>query len=286
MPLLGAHMSVAGGIYKAAEESEAHLCQTVQVFTKNASQWKGKPLSQEDIDNFRRAARKANLKHNLSHNSYLINLASPDDEMFAKSIEAFVDEMQRAEQLELDYLVAHPGSHLKTGEEAGISRIANGLDEIHRRCPDFKVMILLEITAGQGTNLGCKFEHMAGILKLSKHAEKLGICFDTCHAFAAGYPLFPKADYDATWQEFDTLIGIKKLKAFHLNDSKKGLGSRVDRHEHIGKGALGIEPFRLILNDPRFASLPMVLETPKEEGDNHDMDGVNLTVLRNLISAR
>lgn len=286
MPLLGAHMSVAGGIYKAAEESEAHLCQTVQVFTKNASQWKGKPLSQEDIDNFRRAARKANLKHNLSHNSYLINLASPDDEMFAKSIEAFVDEMQRAEQLELDYLVAHPGSHLKTGEEAGIARIANGLDEIHRRCPDFKVMILLEITAGQGTNLGCKFEHMAGILKLSKHAEKLGICFDTCHAFAAGYPLFPKADYDATWQEFDTLIGIKKLKAFHLNDSKKGLGSRVDRHEHIGKGALGLEPFRLILNDPRFASLPMVLETPKEEGDNHDMDGVNLTVLRNLISAR
>ena len=286
MPLLGAHMSVAGGIYKAAEESEAHLCQTVQVFTKNASQWKGKPLSQEDIDNFRRAAKKANLKHNLSHNSYLINLASPDDEMFAKSIEAFVDEMQRAEQLELDYLVAHPGSHLKTGEEAGIARIANGLDEIHRRCPDFKVMILLEITAGQGTNLGCKFEHMAGILKLSKHAEKLGICFDTCHAFAAGYPLFPKADYDATWQEFDTLIGIKKLKAFHLNDSKKGLGSRVDRHEHIGKGALGLEPFRLILNDPRFASLPMVLETPKEEGDNHDMDGVNLTVLRNLISAR
>lgn len=286
MPLLGAHMSVAGGIYKAAEESEAHLCQTVQVFTKNASQWKGKPLSQEDIDNFRRAARKANLKHNLSHNSYLINLASPDDEMFAKSIEAFVDEMQRAEQLELDYLVAHPGSHLKTGEEAGIARIANGLDEIHRRCPDFKVMILLEITAGQGTNLGCKFEHMAGILKLVKHTEKLGICFDTCHAFAAGYPLFPKADYDATWQEFDTLIGIKKLKAFHLNDSKKGLGSRVDRHEHIGKGALGLEPFRLILNDPRFASLPMVLETPKEEGDNHDMDGVNLTVLRNLISAR
>ncbi|MEY4613896.1 MAG: Endonuclease 4 [Planctomycetota bacterium] len=286
MPLLGAHMSVAGGIYKAAEESEAHLCQTVQVFTKNASQWKGKPLSQEDIDNFRRAARKANLKHNLSHNSYLINLASPDDGMFAKSIEAFVDEMQRAEQLELDYLVAHPGSHLKTGEEAGISRIAHGLDEIHRRCPDFKVMILLEITAGQGTNLGCKFEHMAGILKLAKHAEKLGVCFDTCHAFAAGYPLFPKADYDATWQEFDTLIGIKKLKAFHLNDSKKGLGSRVDRHEHIGKGALGLEPFRLILNDPRFASLPMVLETPKEEGDNHDMDGVNLTVLRNLISAR
>jgi deoxyribonuclease-4 len=286
MPLLGAHMSVAGGIYKAAEESEAHLCQTVQVFTKNASQWKGKPLTQEDIDNFRRAAKKADLKHNLSHNSYLINLASPDDEMFAKSIEAFVDEMQRAEQLELDYLVAHPGSHLKTGEEAGIARIANGLDEIHRRCPDFKVMILLEITAGQGTNLGCKFEHMAGILKLVKHAEKLGICFDTCHAFAAGYPLFPKADYDATWQEFDTLIGIKKLKAFHLNDSKKGLGSRVDRHEHIGKGALGLEPFRLILNDPRFASLPMVLETPKEEGDNHDMDGVNLTVLRNLISAR
>lgn len=286
MPLLGAHMSVAGGIYKAAEESAAHQCQTVQVFTKNASQWKGKPLTQEDIDNFRRAAKKADLKHNLSHNSYLINLASPDDEMFAKSIEAFVDEMQRAEQLELDYLVAHPGSHLKTGEEAGISRIANGLDEIHRRCPDFKVMILLEITAGQGTNLGCKFEHMAGILKLVKHAEKLGICFDTCHAFAAGYPLFPKADYDATWQEFDTLIGIKKLKAFHLNDSKKGLGSRVDRHEHIGKGALGLEPFRLILNDPRFASLPMVLETPKEEGDNHDMDGVNLTVLRNLISAR
>ena len=285
MPLLGAHMSVAGGIYKAAEESAAHQCQTVQVFTKNASQWKGKPLTQEDIDNFRRAAKKAELKHNLSHNSYLINLASPDDELFAKSIEAFVDEMERAEQLELDYLVAHPGAHVKTGEEAGIKRIAQGLDEIQRRCTDFKVMILLEITAGQGSTLGYKFDHMGQIFKQTKHADKLGICFDTCHAFAAGYPLFPKVDYDATWQEFDTLIGINKLKAFHLNDSKKGLGSRVDRHEHIGKGALGLEPFRLILNDPRFANLPMVLETPKEEGDNHDMDGVNLTALRDLLQS-
>jgi len=283
MPLLGAHMSVAGGVSKAVEASITYQCQTVQIFTKNASQWKGKPLSQEEISGFRKGVKEAGLKQILSHNSYLINLASPDDELFGKSIEAFVDEMERAEQLELDYLVAHPGAHVKSGEEAGIKRIALGLDEIQRRCSNFKVMILLEITAGQGTTLGYRFEHMSQIFQQAKHPEKMGICFDTCHAFAAGYSLFPKVDYDATWNQFEDSIGINKLKAFHLNDSKKGLGCRVDGHEHIGRGALGLEPFRLILNDKRFSGLPMVLETPKEEGENKDMDGVNLTMLRKLM---
>lgn len=283
MPLFGAHMSVAGGMCNAVEDSIRHGCGTVQVFTKNASQWKGKPLVKDDILAFRKAIQSAGLKKNLSHNSYLINLGSQDDAMFAKSVDAMVDEMERAEALELDYLVAHPGSHLGAGEEAGLKRIACGLDETQARCKGFKVKLLLEITAGQGTNLGWRFEHIASILHQVKAPELLGVCFDTCHAFAAGYAMGTKSEYESTFQQFDEIIGLKKLLAFHVNDSKKKLGSRVDRHEHIGKGEMGLEPFRFLVNDKRFTKIPMVLETAKEEGDNENMDAINLGTLKKLV---
>lgn len=283
MPLFGAHMSVAGGMCNAVADSIRHACDTVQVFTKNASQWKGKPLAQADVQAFRRAIQDAGLKKNLSHNSYLINLASQDELAFAKSLEAMVDEVKRAEDLGLDYLVAHPGSHLGAGEEVGLATIAQGLDQVHDRCKGFRVKILLEITAGQGTNLGNRFEHIGSILQQVKQPERLGVCFDTCHAFAAGYAMGTKEEYEATFQKFDEAIGLNKLLAFHVNDSKKKLGSRVDRHDHIGKGEMGLEPFRFLVNDKRFEKHPMILETPKEEGEDEDMDSVNLRQLRELV---
>lgn len=283
MPLFGAHMSVAGGMCNAVADSIRHACDTVQVFTKNASQWKGKPLAQADVQAFRRAIQDAGLKKNLSHNSYLINLASQDELAFAKSLEAMVDEVKRAEDLGLDYLVAHPGSHLGAGEEVGLATIAQGLDQVHDRCKGFRVKILLEITAGQGTNLGNRFEHIGSILQQVKQPERLGVCFDTCHAFAAGYAMGTKEEYEATFQKFDEAIGLNKLLAFHVNDSKKKLGSRVDRHDHIGKGEMDLEPFRFLVNDKRFEKHPMILETPKEEGEDEDMDSVNLRQLRELV---
>jgi deoxyribonuclease-4 len=285
MPLFGAHMSVAGGLHNAVLISQAHGCETVQLFTKNANQWNARDLTYEEVKTFRRILRKSRLRYPMAHDSYLINLASPDDLLHRRSIDAFTIEVQRAERLGLRYLVTHPGAHVGSGEEAGLARVAGALDEVHRRCPGFRVKILLETTAGQGTTLGCRFEHLARILKLVAEPKRLGVCLDTCHVFAAGYALSPKADYAATMREFDRHIGLKQLRAFHLNDSLKALGSRVDRHAHIGRGCLGLQPFRLLVNDPRFRDRPMVLETPKEEGDNDDMDRVNLGVLRGLVDS-
>jgi deoxyribonuclease-4 len=192
--------------------------------------------------------------------------------------------MQRAERLGIRYLVTHPGAHVGSGDEAGLQRVAAALDEVHRRCDGYKVMVLLETTAGQGTTLGHRFEHLARIIELVEQPRRLGVCLDTCHVFAAGYPLAPAPAYQATFAEFDRVIGLSRLKAFHVNDSLKPLGSRVDRHAHIGKGCLGAEPFRLLVNDPRFRDRPMILETPKEEGENKDMDAVNLAMLRGLLA--
>jgi deoxyribonuclease-4 len=177
----------------------------------------------------------------------------------------------------------HPGAHVGSGEETGVARVAAALDEVHRRCPKFRVKVLLENTAGQGTTLGWRFEHLAAILKAVAEPKRLGVCLDTCHTFAAGYALAPAKEYQATMREFDRVIGLKRLRVFHLNDSLKPFGSRVDRHAHIGKGCIGLEPFRLLVNDPRFDDRPMLLETPKEEGDNDDMDAVNLATLRGLV---
>jgi deoxyribonuclease IV len=283
MPLFGAHTSIAGGCHNALLAARNHGCETVQLFSKNANQWQARNLTDAEVALFRRTLRQTRLRYPMVHDSYLINLASPDEALYRKSIEAFVEEVRRAELLGVRYLITHPGAHLDSGEEAGLKRVASALDEVHRRCPEYRVMVLLETTAGQGTTLGHRFEHLARIIEQVKEPERLGVCLDTCHVFAAGYALAPEAEYRKTMREFDRVIGLKRLKAFHVNDSLKPFGSRVDRHAHVGRGQLGLEPFRLLVNDRRFRNRPMVLETPKEEGGAKDMDAVNLATLRGLV---
>jgi deoxyribonuclease IV len=283
MPYFGAHMSAAGGTFKALEAAVKFGMTTCQLFTKNNNQWAGKVQTPDEVATFRKTLKASGLKFPTAHDSYLINLASPDEALWQKSVDAFTDELRRAEALGLSYLVMHPGAHMGTGEESGLERVAAGLDECHERCPKFKVKVLVELTAGQGTSLGYRFEHLATIFDLVTESRRLGVCLDTCHVFAAGYELGTREKYEATFREFDRIIGLKELKAFHLNDSKKPLGSRVDRHEHIGKGHLGLEPFRFLVNDPRFAELPMILETPKTDDDDREMDPVNLRVLHDLV---
>jgi deoxyribonuclease-4 len=285
MPLFGAHLSIAGGLHYAAAAAAELGCGTVQLFTKNANQWAGKPLAEEEIGIFKKAMKAAKLNYPTAHDSYLINLATPADELYRKSITAFTEELERAEALGLSYLVSHPGAHTGSGEEAGLSRVVAALDDAHTRCAGFKVKVLIENTAGSGTCLGGKFEHLAAILDRVKDPARLGVCFDTCHAFAAGYPLAAEADYAATFQWFHVLIGLSKLKVFHVNDSVKGLGSRVDRHAAIGQGQIGIDAFRRLVTDPRFRDRPMVLETPKEDDAGNAMDPVNLAVLRGFLAA-
>jgi deoxyribonuclease-4 len=278
-------MSIAGGCHNALLEAQAHGCDTVQLFTKSSNQWNAKELTDADVALFRKTLRQTGLRQPMAHDSYLINLASPDEALYRRSVEAFIVELQRAERLGLRYLVTHPGAHVDSGEEAGLARVASALDEVHGRCPGFRAQVLLETTAGQGSCLGHRFEHLRRILELVKEPGRLGVCFDTCHVFAAGYALAPAAEYRATMRAFDKVIGLRLLRVFHINDSLKPFGSRVDRHAHIGRGQLGLEPFHLLVNDPRFRSRPMVLETPKEEGEEGDMDTVNLGVLRGLVGA-
>jgi deoxyribonuclease-4 len=251
--------------------------------TKNANQWAGKPLNEADISTFRKALRQAKLKFATSHDSYLINLAAPDDALYRKSIAAFVDELERAEALGLSYLVTHPGAHTGSGVDAGIARVSAALDEVHKRCSGFKVKVLIEATAGQGSCLGAAVEEIAAILDRVHESARLGVCVDTCHVFAAGYAIHTPDGYAAFFDEFHDRIGMKRLKLFHVNDSLKPLGSRADRHAAIGEGHLGVETFRRLVNDPRFAKLPMILETPKEDDAGRPMDPVNLGVLRGLL---
>jgi deoxyribonuclease-4 len=283
VPPIGVHTSIAGGVRNALVEAERLGCEAIQIFTKNASQWVGKETTAAEAEEFRRGLRRLGLKCANAHDSYLINLATSDPALWRKSVEAFVDEMRRAEALGLRYLVAHPGAHMGAGEEIGIANVARALDETHKRCDGFRVKVLLELTAGQGTSLGYRFEHLRAIIDQSRFKRRLGVCFDTCHALAAGYPLYPESAYDITIREFDRIVGLRRLKLFHLNDSKKPCGSRVDRHEHIGKGCLGLEPFRFILNDARFQKIPMILETPKHDEAGKEMDPVNMATLRGLV---
>jgi deoxyribonuclease-4 len=284
MPLLGSHKSIAGGYYKAVEAAAALGMDTVQLFTKNNNQWRAKPLSDEDIRLFKESLQRTGLKKPCAHDCYLINLASPNDELWQRSLDAMVVEVERAEALGLDGVVMHPGSFVESTEGDGLQRIVQAIDEIHRRTSGARTEMWLETTAGQGTCLGHRFQHLAAILDGVRAAERLGVCVDSCHIFAAGYPLHTPAEYRATFDEFDDVVGIARIRAFHLNDSKKPLGSRVDRHEHIGEGRLGLEPFRHILNDPRFRDLPMYLETEKAERDGEDLDAINLRTLRSLIT--
>jgi deoxyribonuclease-4 len=284
MPLLGAHMSIAGGCHKAVEAAVAEGMETVQLFTKNNNRWVGKTLCAEDVDQFSAALKASALQFPMAHDCYLINLASPDPALYQKSLDAFIDEVQRAEKLGLAYLVTHPGAPTDGDVEAGLRRVSQGLDEVHRQTPGFRVQVLLETTAGQGKALGWRFEELATILDQAADPDRLGVCLDTCHVFAAGYDLRTEAAYEQTMAEFGRIVGFEKLRAFHVNDSKKPLGSRVDRHDHIGKGMLGLEAFRLLVNDPRFADRPMVMETPKEdEAGEEKMDKVNLGALRSLL---
>jgi deoxyribonuclease-4 len=308
MPILGAHESIAGGFYKAVELAAEIGCDCVQIFTgpnkqwpkpstvvwpgqpltKNNNQWNAKPLTPEDAKLFQNSLKQRKMSHTVAHNSYLINMAAPDDELWRKSIEAMAVELLRAEFLGIPGVVAHPGSFTTSSEEAGIKRIVKALNEVHEKVGKLKVLTLLENTAGQGSALGHRFEHLAAIIDGVKSPERLGVCIDTCHTFAAGYPMSTEADYKATMKELDKTIGIKTVKAIHLNDSKKDFGSRVDRHENIGKGKIGKEGFRLLMNDRRFAKVPMYLETPKEDASGKTnplkMDRMNLATLRSLVA--
>ncbi|MEX1223258.1 MAG: deoxyribonuclease IV, partial [Pirellulales bacterium] len=256
----------------------------VQLFTKNNNQWRAKPISDDDVDQFAEALKRHKIAHPIAHDSYLINLAAPDDVLWNKSIDALIEELRRAEMLGIPYVVAHPGAFTTSSEQAGLKRIARGLDEVHRQTKGIASQVLLETTAGQGSNLGWRFEHLREIIAAAKHPERLGVCVDTCHVFAAGYPLAKPAEYEATIAELAEIVGLERVKAFHLNDSKKPLGSRVDRHEHIGAGCLGREPFRHLMNDPRFRHVPMYLETPKgEREDGTPWDVVNVRKLRRMV---
>jgi deoxyribonuclease IV len=286
MPLLGSHLSIAGGYYKAVEAAAALEMDCVQIFTKNNNQWRAKPLSAEDVSLFRQAIERTSIRMPCGHDSYLINLASPTESLWRQSLDAFVVEIERADALGLVGLVIHPGSYVDSSEEEGLRRIILAIDEAFKRTPQAKVEVWLETTAGQGSSLGHRFEHLRSILDGVKERHRLGVCVDSCHIFAAGYPLASLEDYQATVAQFDAIVGLESVRAFHLNDSKKDLGSRVDRHEHIGKGRLGREAFRNIVNDARFAALPMYLETPKGIVNGKSLDAMNLATLRRLMKPK
>jgi len=285
MAILGSHMSIAGGYYKAVERGRECGCDCVQVFTKNNNQWRANPISDEEAAQFRSTLQELKIVNPLSHSSYLINLAAPDPALRKKSIDAFVIELRRAEQLAIPYVVVHPGSFTTSSEQAGLNAIIASLDEVHAQTRGINAQCLLENTAGQGSNLGWHFEQLAELLSGVRDPDRLGVCFDTCHAYAAGYAMGTDKEFKATMRQFNATVGVKMIKAFHLNDSKRELGSRVDRHQHIGHGHLGLEPFRHLLNDRRFRKTPMYLETAKGENDDgEDWDVVNLRVLRSLIA--
>jgi len=278
--LLGAHMSIEGGLHKAFGRGEALGCKVIQIFTRNASRWKVKPLMENQVSLFKSEQERTGIM-TLAHDSYLINLGSPKPGLFRQSTKAFRVEMDRSEQLGIPYLVMHPGAHTGSGEEAGLKSIIRALNGLLGDTQGYGLEILVENTAGQGSALGYSFEHLGQILSEAEYPERMGVCFDTCHAFAAGYDLRNRASYEKVMDDFDRIIGLDRIKALHLNDSRKGLGMRVDRHEHIGKGMLGMECFKLIMEDARFRQIPKLIETPKDL-DGRDMDDVNLAILREM----
>lgn len=278
---LGAHESIAGGLHLAFDRARAVGCEAVQLFVKSNRSWAVKPLSDEDVRLFHQKAAESGIAPVVGHTSYLLNLAAPDEELWLRSRDTLIIELQRCEVLGIPFLVLHPGSHMDAGDQAGLARVAQALGQVHAATPGYHTRILLETTAGQGTNLGHRFEQLAWLLENTPQGQRLGVCFDTCHVFAAGYELRTPQGYATTMEALDRIIGLERLHALHLNDSKGDLGSRLDRHEHIGKGLLGLEAFRLVLNDRRLNNLPGLLETPKSD-DLHE-DAENLAVLHSLI---
>jgi deoxyribonuclease-4 len=276
-------MSISGGLHNALLRGEKIGCQVIQIFTRNRSRWRCKALSKKEIDTFHEIRDRVAVTPVAAHNSYLINLASPRSNVGKESFHALLDELGRAELLGIPYLVMHPGAHLGDGESKGLLRISEGINRIHDRTERYSVKILLETTAGQGTNLGYRFDHLAEIIERTESKDRLGVCFDTCHAFVAGYDFRNQTTYKGLFKKFDDVIGLDRLNIFHINDSKKELGSRVDRHEHPGAGTIGLQAFSQLLNDDRFKELPFLLETPKGKDNNGvDLDMINLNLLRGL----
>jgi len=281
---LGAHMSIAGGVELALQRAASIGCTAVQLFTKNSNQWAARPLSEDTVRLFHQALDGGGITHVVAHDSYLINLCSPDDALWERSIDACSEELDRCARLRIPWLIAHPGGHMGRGEEYGIARMAEAIDRIHARVPAADASLALETTAGQGTILGHRFEQLAAVIERSTSSDRLGVCLDTCHVFAAGYEIRTASGYEETMQRFGDLIGFHRLKAIHVNDSKKDLGCRVDRHEHIGRGYLGLEAFRHLMNDPRLLECPLILETPKGPECREDVE--NLTALLALVAAQ
>jgi deoxyribonuclease-4 len=281
--MFGAHLSISGGLHNALLSAEKYGMETVQVFTKNQQQWKCAPLEDAAMNDWSSHQKRLKFKKTVSHDSYLINLAATNPEFWRKSVELFIEELRRCDHLGIPYLVTHPGAHMGEGEEKGLQKVAAALDVIHAQLPGAKVITCLEITAGQGSCLGCKLEHLAEIIERVKEPKRLAVCLDTAHLFAAGYD-FRGRKYAKFRKELEKTIGLKRVKVWHLNDSKKDLGSRVDRHDHIGKGKIGLEGFKPIVNDTAWDDTPKILETPKDKDDNgRDWDEVNLETLRSLV---
>jgi deoxyribonuclease IV len=280
---LGAHMSISGGIHLAPGRGIKAGCGVIQVFTQNANQWRGKEIDDAEAALFREHWRESGLHEIVSHDIYLVNLGAPPGEVRDKSMAAFREEMVRCARLGIAKIVMHPGAHTGDGEKTGLNRIAAAFDELFAAVPEYTGKVLLETTAGQGSNVGYRFEQLKAIIDGCSSPDRFGVCLDTCHIFAAGYDITTEKGYRKTFDEFDRIIGLDRLQAFHVNDSKKGLNCRVDRHEHIGQGAMGLAPFRFLMNDRRFARIPKFLETPK--GDNDEMDAVNLATLRGLVES-
>jgi len=281
--LLGAHFSIAKGLHHALYEAKAYGCNALQIFTKNASTWKERTLIQEEINQFDQAKKETGITEIVSHASYLINLATCDKRKHAMSCSALKKELIRSFRLGIPFVILHPGAHLGNGEAQGIERITLSINEIFSQTPDVQVRLLLETTAGQGSGLGHTFEQLASIRDDIKSKDRIGFCLDTSHIFAAGYDIRNERSYRQVTDNFDAVIGMKNLYVIHLNDSKKELGSRVDRHEHIGEGFIGITAFKLLMNDVRFRDIPKIIETPKRK-NGQDCDEINLNRLRSLIS--
>jgi deoxyribonuclease-4 len=282
--LLGAHMSIRGGVSMAIERARSIDCTAMQMFVKNNMQWFARPLRREEIRAFLDHVQRREMLSIFSHANYLINLAATNPQFHANSIRALSEELIRADQLELPFLVLHPGAHLGAGEEAGLEKVVESIDRVLAGLPKIKTRIALETTAGQGSCLGNRFEQLACIINSVREPERLCVCVDTAHIFAAGYDISSESSMRKTLREFDRVVGADRLVAFHLNDSKTGFGSRVDRHEHIGKGRIGLDAFRFIMRSRRFRKIPKVLETPK--GKELREDVMNLKTLRGLIAAK
>ena len=275
-------MSISGGMYRAFERAALTGCTTMQVFTKNNNRWEARPYTPGDIEQYRLARAGSPVAPVLAHAAYLINLCAVDGEVLRKSRAALRDELGRCEALGISGLILHPGSHVGAGEKDGIKRIAESLNLAHADTPGYRTRSILETTAGQGSAIGYRFEQLGGIIDLVDEKDRVGVCFDTCHVFAAGYDISTEGGWEETIGAFDDVIGLRRLSAIHDNDSRKERGSRVDRHDHIGNGKIGLPGFRMLMNDPRMENVPKILETEKSDDMHEDIE--NMNVLRSLIA--